>query len=332
MTGTTERVSVDSAGNQGNGLSDGPAISADGRFVAFLSEAGDLVPGDTNATSDVFVHDRATGATERASVDSAGNQGNNVNLPPRISADGRFVAFPSQATNLVSADTNGALDIFVHNRVSGSTTRVSVDSAGNQGNAQSHAPEISADGRFVAFTSEASDLVPSDTNGRSDAFIHDLVTGTTERVSVDSTGSQGNSDSGAAAISPDGRLVVLASAASNLVAGDTNGTSDVFVHDREAEEPTDLPDLPPQADPPTAGEGEGDIDSDKDVTIVITHGWQPLGSEPDWMLDTKDAIEQDFPEANVITWRWRDADTLLPGPLSAILGIPTCHAARSGAG
>jgi Tol biopolymer transport system component len=159
-----------------------PAISADGRFVAFWSNADNLVVGDTNGASDVFVHDRETGVTERISVDSAGNQGNNDSLEPAISADGRFVAFLSGADNLVSGDTNGNLDIFVHDRETDVTERVSVDSVGNQGNNHSLEPAISADGRFVAFRSYANNLVPGDTNSTADVFVHD------RKTRVDKTG------------------------------------------------------------------------------------------------------------------------------------------------
>ena len=231
--GTTELVSVDSSGNQANGFSAWPAISADGRFVAFASDASNLVSGDTNGKGDIFVRDRQTGATERVSVDSAGNQADGGSDAPAISGDGRFVAFVSDASNLVSGDTNGQSDVFVHDRQTGVTERVSVDSAGNQANGGSAAPAISADGRFVAFVSDASNLVPGDTNGQGDVFVHDWQTGATERVSVDSAGGQADGGSGKPAISADGRFVAFASAATNLVDGDANSKSDVFVHDRQ---------------------------------------------------------------------------------------------------
>jgi Tol biopolymer transport system component len=235
--GTTERVSVDSAGNEGNSfVQRNASISADGRFVAFTSFATNLVPGDTNRRDDVFVRDRLTGTTELVSVDSAGNQGNRDSGSPAISADGRFVAFHSVATNLVPGDTGNMTDVFVRDRLTGTTQRVSVDSAGTEGNGASVEPAISGDGRFVAFYSFATNLVPGDTNGDGDVFVHDRQTGTTERVSVDSAGNQGSAISDGfrkVSISADGRVVAFVSVATNLVPGDTNGGSDAFVHDRQ---------------------------------------------------------------------------------------------------
>jgi len=232
QTGSTERVSVDSAGNQGSGHSADPAISGDGRYVAFESLASNLVAGDTNGVFDVFVHDRQTGVTQRVSVDSAGNQGSGQSRNAAISGDGRYVAFESLASNLVPGDTNGVYDGFLHDRQTGTTERVSVDSAGNQGSAHSLDPAISADGRYVAFDSVSS-LAPGDTNGVYDVFLHDRQTETTERISVDSGGNQANNGSGPAAVGGDGRYVAFESRASNLVAGDTNGSYDVFLHDRQ---------------------------------------------------------------------------------------------------
>src|SRR5881409_2729990 len=235
---TTVRVSVASGGTEGDDASLGSALSADGRFVAFDSAATDLVAGDTNHVSDVFVHDRQTGTTERVSVASGGAQGNGSSgligfaFPPALSADGRFIAFQSFATNLVAGDTNSATDVFVHDRQTGMTERVSVASDGTQANNVSSYPALSADGRFVAFESDATNLVAGDTNGATDVFVHDRQTGATERASVASDGNQGNGSSSGAALSADGRLVVFHGTASNLVAGDANGAYDVFVHDR----------------------------------------------------------------------------------------------------
>src|SRR5206468_8005529 len=143
---------------------------------------------------------------------------------PAPSADGRLVAFHSDATNLVAGDTNGATDVFVHDRQTGTTERVSVPSGGTEGNGFSAGPALSADGRFVAFHNTATNLVAGDTNGKTDVFVHDRQTGTTERVSVASDGTQGNGPSSGAALSADGGLVAFHGTATNLVAGDTSGT------------------------------------------------------------------------------------------------------------
>ncbi len=236
--GVIERVSVASDGAQGNGFSAGASMSADGGFVAFHSNASNLVAADTNVFDDVFVRDRQTGQTTRVSVASDGTEGNSGSFSPSLSADGRFVAFVSPASNLVAGDTNAASDIFVLDRQAGQTTRVSVVSDGTQGNGLSFFSSISADGRFVAFESDASNLVASDTNAVSDIFVHDRQSGQTTRVSVASDGTQGNSDSFSPSISADGRIVAFASAASNLVPGDTNGRGDIFVHDRQTGQTT----------------------------------------------------------------------------------------------
>jgi Tol biopolymer transport system component len=236
--GTTTRASVSSAGAQGDDYSESPSISADGRFVAFQSDATSLVPGDTNGYADIFVHDRSTGETARVSVSSAGEQGNGGSYEPSISADGRYVAFRSAASDLVPGDTNHHNDVFVHDRLTGETTRVSVTSAGGQGNGSSYDPSISADGEFVAFQSYASNLVPADTNGYADVFVHDRQTGETTRVSVSSSGNEGNDASNSPSISADGWFVASESQASDLVPGDTNGVQDVFVHDRSTGETT----------------------------------------------------------------------------------------------
>jgi WD40 repeat protein len=232
-TGVTERVSVSSSGVEGNSWSYDASISADGRYVAFASPSDNLVPGDTNSHEDVFVHDRQTGVTERVSVDSIGAEGNSFSRSPAISADGRYVAFDSEADNFVLGDTNGSSDIFVHDRQIGVTGRVSVDSSDAEGNGDSYQPTVSADGRFVAFASYADNLVPGDTNSWSDIFVHDRQTGMTYRVSVDSSGAEGNDWSNRASISADGRHVAYESRSDNFVAGDTNGSPDIFVHDRQ---------------------------------------------------------------------------------------------------
>src|SRR5438132_192115 len=188
---STKRVSVDSLGAQAIGDSEGPSISADGRFVAFYSSAANLVGGDTNGVRDVFVRDRKTGKTTRVSVDSHGAQGNGDSDGPSISADGRFVAFLSTAGKLVGGDTNGARDVFVRDRKAGKTRRVSVGPHGAQGKGASFVPSISANGRFVAFSSVASNLVAGDTNTASDIFVRDRKRRKTTRRSGHSHGAHG---------------------------------------------------------------------------------------------------------------------------------------------
>ena len=230
-SGTTQLVSVAADGTQANSDSFGPAISADGRYVAFDSLASNLVPGDTNDHSDVFVRDRRSGTTQLVSVATDGTQANSDSFDPAISADGRYVAFGSDASNLVPGDTNGTDEVFVRDRRSGTTQLVSVATGGTQANGRSFIPAISADGRYVVFGSDASNLVPGDTNGTDEVFVRDLRSGTTQRVSVATGGTQANSDSFSPAISADGRYVAFDSDASNLVPGDTNHHADVFVRD-----------------------------------------------------------------------------------------------------
>ena len=297
QTKTIWRVSEDDSGTEASGGSGSPSISADGRYVAFTSDATNLVAGDGNGVSDVFVHDRQAGITERVSVDSSGAQANGESYwATDVSSNGR-VAFASMASNLVPGDTNNFWDFFVHDLATHKTERVNVDESGNQVNGGvtldisissngryvgfntsapylvpddsdndydafvrdldpelgqtktiwrvgfdgtqplGHdsraygAPSISSDGR-VAYTSYATNLVANDTNGVRDVFVSDLQMETTERVSVDSSGTQANGHSyHASSISSDGGYVTFMSDATNLVAGDTNGFRDVFVHD-----------------------------------------------------------------------------------------------------
>ena len=234
VSDSISRVSVDSNGIQANGWSRRTTISGDGRYVAFASEASNLVNGDTNEAGDIFIHDRQTGTTTRISVNSSGTEANGGSDSPNISNDGRYVAFYSDASNLVNGDNNEIGDIFVRDIQAGTTTRVSIDSSGNEANdlSSEYYIAISGDGRFVAFQSDATNLVSGDTNGVGDIFVHDRQTNQTSRVSVDSNGAQANNFSSAVSISNDGIYVTFASSATNLVSNDTNGKVDVFVYDR----------------------------------------------------------------------------------------------------
>jgi Tol biopolymer transport system component len=245
QTGTTTQASVDSAGNETLNPSRVPSISGNGMHVVFESDANlDLVAGDTNPFSDIFVRDLLAVTTTLVSVDSTGSQDVGPSFSPSVSSDGRYVAFQSEA-DLVLPD-NGFIDIFVHDRDADgngtyddvfpgaiSTVRVSVDAAGvqGQGNNHSYFPSISADGKYVAFESIATDLVAGGTNGNVHIFVRDLLAGTTTLVSVSSTDVQGNGDSSSASISADGRYVAFESLSTNLVAGGTNGNVHIFVRD-----------------------------------------------------------------------------------------------------
>ena len=234
QTGSTERViDLDFNNSEDDGNSYSPSISADGRYIVFNSSASNLVQGDTNNNRDVFVHDRQTGNTERISIRSNGSQANNNSFYGTISNDGRYVAFSSWASNLVANDTNNTRDIFVHDRQSGNTERVSVSSDGVQANGDTYHSAISADGRYVAFNSFANNLVEGDTNNHKDIFVHDRQTGKTERVNVGTDNSQANEDSALGTISADGRYVVFESVANNLVENDINNQNDIFVRDRQ---------------------------------------------------------------------------------------------------
>jgi Tol biopolymer transport system component len=225
-----EIVSVSSRDVQGNEGSVAPNISRDGRLVAFTSDASNLVRGDTNAATDVFVRDRKTGQTTRVSVTTSGTQANDSSFMEGMSPDGRYIVFTSRATNL-AATTNGGTNVFLHDRLNHKTTLVSVSSSGVEGNESSYWARISADGRFVVFSSFATNLVSGDTNGWLDVFIRDRLLRTTRLVSATYDRTPANDSSLAPSISADGRYVAFKSFASNLVVGDGNALSDVFLRD-----------------------------------------------------------------------------------------------------
>jgi Tol biopolymer transport system component len=226
-------------GVQGNGDSDlGYALSQTGQFVAFSSGASNQVVGDTNLVPDVFLFNRQTGATTRVSVGLGVPplQATGASTFPSISADGRYVGFESLAENLVGPgqDTNLKSDIFVRDRTLDVTERASVALGGfpTQPDGDSNKPSISADGRYVAFFSFATNLVAGDTNGVADVFLYDRQLAVpTQRVSVGPGGVQGNGASVVfgQAVSNDGTRVAFESAATNLAAVDANGAKDVFV-------------------------------------------------------------------------------------------------------
>jgi Tol biopolymer transport system component len=228
-TKTTERVSVDPKGKSADGASGGPTLSADGRYVTFQSRATDLVPGDTNGALDVFLYDRTTKRTTLISALADGTQGNGWSYTPRINATGRYIAYRTDATNLVPGDTNGVADVVLYDRKTKQTTRVSVAAGGGQLDKAAYNPVLTANGRLIAYMSEATNVVSGDTNGVTDVFVHDVKTGRTERVSVAADGAQGNGASQLPWISANGKFVSYQSDATNLVPGDTNEKADIFL-------------------------------------------------------------------------------------------------------
>ncbi|MDS4012184.1 MAG: M10 family metallopeptidase C-terminal domain-containing protein [Defluviicoccus sp.] len=222
-------VSTNAAGEHGNGFSADPAFSPDGTKVAFRSSASNLVPGDTNENSDIFVKTLAAGAISLVSTAANGTQGNGGSYDPIFSPDGTKMAFRSDASNLVPGDSNGSPDIFIKTLATGAIARISTDAAGAQANGGSGELVFSPDGTKVAFRSDASNLVAGDTNNRADIFVKVLATGAIERISTDAMGVQGNGSSYEPVFSPDGTKVAFRSDASNFVAGDTNGAPDIFV-------------------------------------------------------------------------------------------------------
>ena len=218
---------------QANADSSQPAISTDGRFVAFMSYASDLADQDHNGKADIFVRDMLNDQIELISTASDGAQGDGDSSDPALSADGRFVAFVSASTNLAPGDSNGFTDIFVHDRQTGITERVSVTSTGLQANGASSDPVISADGRFVAFVSLAFNLAQGDTNGQSNIFLRDRQAALTESISVAPDGAMGSGGSDYPSISADGRYVAFSSWATNLVPGFVLCGKEVYLRDRQ---------------------------------------------------------------------------------------------------
>ncbi len=237
FAGTTQRISSTGLGFAGNGQSNKPAISADGRFIAFATDATNLFPNDTNGTTDVVLFDRENSTLVPVSVNAAGVLANGRSSDPSISADGRFVAFTSLANNLLpgaNSDTNATGDVFVRDMTTGVVTRASVNANGGQLALGGKQGKISGDGRCVVFVSTDSTLVVAgDTNGAEDVFVRELDTANTIPVSRTRLFQAGNARSVFPEISADGRFVTFQSEANDLIDGDTNGFPDVFLLDRK---------------------------------------------------------------------------------------------------
>lgn len=226
-----ERVSISSAGVQGNERTFVADMTPDGRFVVMETLASNLVPNDLNQTWDVILRDRVSNTTERISVTAANSEPNGSSRGARISADGRYVAFGSSATNIVPNISNGFTNIYIRDRLAGTVTRIGMGLAGAQPGGNSDVFGISASGSRVLIRSNAFNLVPNDWNGKSDFFLLDLGQGTTTRVSLGDLGQEGDGDVLQGDLSRDGTIAGFSSLANNLTAGDANPGSDLFIHE-----------------------------------------------------------------------------------------------------
>lgn len=229
LTGFTEMVSLRNNGLQGNDVSAHGDVSQDGRYIAFMSSATDLVADDNNGNQDIFIRDRVLGTTALVSVSSSETQSNGGSSHPRISEDGRFVFFFSSGSNLVPDDTNGVQDVFRRDMLTGNTERVSVGTGGIEANGYSNWIDISPDGEIVGFQSVASNLVSEDTNGMADVFVRNISVNQTILASIPNGGGNTNGESDAIAITSNGAVAAYFSYATNSVANDTNGQPDIFV-------------------------------------------------------------------------------------------------------
>lgn len=325
--GTLALVSVSSTGLQANDDSGWGAISADGQRVAYVSKATNLVPGVSSGWYQIYVYDRTSGTTAAASLAPGGVEGDGDCWEAHLSADGRLVSFQSGATNLVPGDANGSDDVFVRDLQTGLTECVSVDPAGVPGNAASFAGRIAANGRFVAFSSVATNLVAGDTNAACDAFVRDRLTGATERVDLDSAGNQANGGCYPPTISDDGRFVGFESSASNLVPGDTNQQDDVFVHDRSNGE-TRLAGLSSTGGPCASGTYEGNLSPDGRFIAFSSQDAQVVPGDTNSSLDL---FVRDLQGNSPTIASYCTAGTTTHGCVPSIRGIGT-PSASAGSG
>jgi Tol biopolymer transport system component len=284
QTNETELISISSDGTQGDfdsghfGAGEG-RVSGDGRYVVYGSFATNLVPNDTNDHDDIFVRDRLKGTTERVSLATDGTEGDDHSIYPSISDDGRYVAYYSIATTLVPDDQNSQPDVFLFDRQTHTTTRVSGGTGKDEANGRSRFPDISDDGRYVVFQSEASNLVPDDDNGSADIFRYEIASGETERISVPNGGGEGHGHSTTPSISGDGTVIAYVSLAEDIVAGDDNGDPDIFSWGKPLGIATPTPIRTPSATPtPQACPSErGDVNGDGiansiDAALILQYG------------------------------------------------------------
>jgi TolB protein len=249
------RVSEPAAGGDGDGLSFNPALSANGRFVAFASSSTNLVAGDDNSVPDVFVRGVRRGELRLVSTSIDGGPANGPSGSPSLSADGRWIAFVSYAGDLVpqGPPKDGVARVYLRDLKTGEITLVSRGRSDVPSDSDSFDPCVSGNGRFVAFASYAGNLVGGDGNFSGDVFVFDRRTKAIERISEAAAGGDAAADSGFPTISFDGRYVAFESWAANLVTGDGNAVTDVFRRDRRLGTTTRVSAAP--------GGGDADVDS-----------------------------------------------------------------------
>ena len=276
VDGFTYLVSINSDGIKANNASYELSISTDGRYVAFASYATnlDLVTNENDVDKDIFVHDRVEGTTERVSIDSDHNESHGDSDKPVISNDGRYVAFRSSAADLVLGDTNNCSDIFIHDRQTHKTERMSISSDGEQGNGYSDDASISGDGRYVAFSSAASNLIPIDDYDKPDVFVHDRQTGITEIATVASDGTQSNWGGDYPSISNDGFHVSFRSAAWNLT-GEFGSLGDIYIHERTPAADT----TPPRIEMNTPSDGDHNVPIDTEIIVTVSDDGSGVNDE-----------------------------------------------------
>jgi Raf kinase inhibitor-like YbhB/YbcL family protein len=230
-TNTPASSSLSNISSGGTGDSDRPQISADARYLLFQSAASNLVAGDTNGATDIFLQDRNTSTTTRVNLANSGSTAADLgSYAPAMTGDGRYIVFESDATNLVAAASGGLRHVYRRDRTTSSTIRVSTSGGGVAGNSNNLSPVISSDGNLIAFSSTATNLAPSDSNVGSDIFLRNVTANTLSHISVSRTGGNADGESTEPHLSADGNLVVFESLATNLVSGDSNGASDIFLY------------------------------------------------------------------------------------------------------
>lgn len=310
--GDTLRVSLTTSGGQSNGDSSTASISGDARYVAFTSTASNLVAGDTNSAADVFVRDHVAGTTRRVSIATGGGQANADSFEAAISRDGSAVAFTSRATNIVPGDTNGVTDIFVHDLASGVTTRVSRTMSGGETNFSSVAPDISASGRYVVYSSSANNILPGDANSGADVFLFDRSLNATEHVSRSTSGGQSGvgEENNEPSVSDDGSLVAFQvsppapSFPPGLDPTDTNNVTDIYVRDRAAGTTR-------RVSRSTAG-ADGDLAS-RDVAISGNGVWVAYTSSASTLVPGDTNGDADVFGTNIVTGETRRVSVATSG-------------------